>query len=270
MTHSYTKTLIVSSVLCCATLGSGASAVAQSIQPVADAAQTSCTIDTQSGAAHSAPVPGTLSLNWEDTPLFIKCRFPGKPPVGKVLPRPANGWVPVSLAIDGIAVAFLDAPQGYPLRRPSSVTLSLYPAVVENYEAKDIWYQTRRSQVKEHVDARLRELSHDFNQCKFVASCNDREEELAAIKKASLKDLDRVRDLIQIRNGALILRTSQRTICLSQVSEIMWRAGDCSPDVLSDPAVKPKVEMTRITVDGRTECLFRVNSNTWESRPCPN
>jgi hypothetical protein len=269
MTHLLTRMLILASICGLAGIGLSSTAGAQSA-PETGETRDNCTIDTPSGASHSAPVPGTLTLNWDDTPLFISCVSRGKPPIRKVLPKPANGWVPISTVIDGIAVAFLDAAPGYPLKRPSAVTLTLYPAEAEDYEAKDTWYQTRRTQIEERINARLKQLSHNVNQCKFVASCEDEQDELTARKADSLEDLNRVRDVIKIRNGALILRTSKRTICLSQVSDIMWRAGDCAPDILSGPTAKPKTEMTRVKVDGKIECLFRVKSTVWEARPCPD
>ena len=244
-------------------------AAAQSSASTNDS-QGRCTVDTHSGTSYSSTIPGAIDLKWDDAPLFINCASPGKEPVRKVLRKPANGWLPASVVIDGIAVAFLDAAEGHSLKTPTSTVLTFYPAIVEDYEAKNAWFQTRRTRVEEQVNARLHELSHDDSHCKFVAACNDEQEELATIKAASLADLIRVRDLMGTRNGVLILKTSKRTICLSQVSAEMWRAGDCPPASLPDPAMAPKVEMTRIKVDGKIECLFRVKSQTWESRPCPN
>lgn len=262
------RMLALASVFVLAGIGFNSIASAQSSTSTNDS-QGRCSVDTHSGTSYSSAIPGVIRLKWDDAPLFINCASPGTEPVRKVLPKPSNGWLPASVVIDGIAFAFLDAAEGHSLKTPASTVLTFYPAIVEDYEAKDAWFQTRRTRVEEQVNARLHELSQDDSHCKFVAACNDEQEDLTAVKAASLADLIRVRDLMGIRNGVLILKTSKRTICLSQFSAEMWRSGDCPPASLSDPSMAPKVEMTRIKVDGKIECLFRVKSDTWESRPCP-
>ncbi|MFT5488890.1 MAG: hypothetical protein ACI9JL_001787 [Paracoccaceae bacterium] len=227
----------------------------------------SCTITTRSDEQKQISVPDRLTLRWRDTPMTIRCEVPGQKPVQKVLPRPRDGWVPTNVVIDDMAIVFLDASPGYRKRRPASVSVTFYPTVFEDYEEKNAWYNERRTQIDEFTAARQREIYQNVTECKFVATCLDAEEELTARKARVIKELDRLRGLIRVRAGALVLKTSTRTICLTQVSDTIWEAGTCPSR--ASAANKPTLEMTRIKVDGRTECVYRVEANTWESRPCP-
>lgn len=232
-----------------------------------DSLRASCTITTRSDEQQKTAVPGRLTLRWKDTPMTIRCGKPGHEPVGKVLPRPRDGWVPTNIVIDDLAIVFLDASPGYRKRRPASVTLTLYPTVFEDYEEKNAWYNERRTQIEEFTKARQDEIYQNVTECKFVATCLDAEEKLVARKASILKELDRLRALIRVRTGALVLKTRTRTICLTQISDTTWESGTCPPHTAASN--KTSVEMTRIKVDGKIECVYRIEANTWESRPCP-
>lgn len=232
------------------------------------AAQPICTVEKRRGNRTVVAAPGRVQIYWREMPVSVTCEIPGKKSLEQTIRMPRDRWLPFTMVIDDMVIASLDPKAGYRFRKPARMTLSLYPKAFASAADKDRWYRERQRKIEEGYKARELDIEQRGVDCKFDATCYDELEALERTKKRWLSELDRLSAATSIlppvvtqkKPARVEIKDGGKKVCLVKSGDGTWKSRPCEV---------PAAEIRRITVNGKEECIARVDATTWESVRCP-
>lgn len=251
--------------------GAPGTASAQKIaqaQPVVIAGPTHCTIEKRRGIRINSELPAKEPVYWREMPMSVTCGTPGNTGTERTVRMPRDRWLPLTFIIDEMVIAHLDPKTGYRYRKPARMTLSLYPKMFASHADRERWYNERKSIIEEAHKYRVTYIQQQDVACHSRLTCGDLIEEQDDRKAEWLKDLDNLKAKTSILPPGAVTKKPARAeiqdrdgkLCLTKQADGTWRSRPCTT---TPPDIR------RIVVNGKEECIARIDTDTWESRPCP-